>query len=1634
MKKRSFTQNFPIGGGFFSLLLVFSSLLFTGRLSAQLPCNPAAEFSYDKSSYCKTGNNPVLSHITGSNGKYSFSVVSGGPNLALDSLTGAVNLAGSAPGIYNITNTVPSTQPPAGTLIITGVVDGDVTGGLPKAVEFYALSNIPNLGIYGFGSANNGGGTDGKEFTFPSVAVTKGTTLWVATDTTVFKAFFGFAPTYFNSTAPSVNGDDAIELFCNGTVIDVFGEISYAGSRPWFYTDGWAYRKSKTDPDGSTFVLDNWTIGLQKLDNALTNATAPTPFPIKSYQAGVPGLTCTKTLTIVSPANLSTTLACNDMVQASLDTSGVAVIGADMVLEGGPYGCYDDYIVEILNPNGSIKGNKLECKDIGSKFTVRVTDPDTGNKCWGKITVEDKLAPVITCKDITVNCTDDLSKAGGVSAFDNCDTEPDIKKTGELTIGNICDEKGGLYIVSTYIAVDDWGNTSAECTQKIRVKRVKPVKPRDIIWKCEQYAKYPNIIDAKPIVGTVKNSTIVPDFIEVTGTDEQMKKTGSGIVEIGQYCNYQATYKDQKLESCGNTFKIVRAWTILDWCTGEVAHEDQVIKVIDDKAPLIEIDDYKVSANVPGVHPHPCKSTTSLKAAAITDNCNAYTVKIFTPIGEAVGGKIPAPGLPVSDIPYDITYVATDDCGNQSSKTVKVTVVDDIVPTAICDEHTDVNLSSDGRAVVFAQTLDDGTWDNCCLDRFEVRRMSDPSCKIPGNTTFDNDGHPNDDPKDPDDGKYVTFCCEDIGKTPVVVFRAFDCSGNYNECMVEVTVHDKIPPMLTCPPNKEIDCDLYAETLETQLQSKTSAEQCKVLADAGYGDATASDNCTVTVTCATELKLDQCLEGKIIRTWNATDPSGNKAASCKQEIWVDHVSDWVVEFPVDTIIDCTSEVPDFGEPEIFFETCELVAVSYEDVVYTVVPDACYKIARTWTVINWCVVGSNIDQEVVEASEEDLNIDLDGDGDKDPRTFRDSWTKESKPGKADAKKEKGPDTDADSDPWDGYITYQQIIKVKDEVEPVFVNGCKIPDVCINTDECNTTITLPKPDVDDCAKPHITLTAQIKIGGVWKSGFGPYENVAPGTYEVRYVAQDNCNNQAECLSSVTVKDCKNPTPYCDDVLIITLMNSDPPMVQIWAKDFDEGSFDNCTPSSELQFSFSTDVNEKGLTYDCSDNPPAASVVNVWVTDAAGNRDYCQVAVIIEDNLNVCNDPYIALGGAITDEANRGVQDVEVHLNGSNTGMVMTDLLGSYKFGSVAPAGDFTIVPAKDIHPLNGVSTFDLVLISKHILGVQPLDSPCKIIAADANRSNSVTTFDLVELRKLILFINEDLPNNTSWRFVKKDFVFPNPANPWQTVFPEVINMNNVTANDLAVNFFGIKIGDVNGNAIPNQLLGSNEDRNTVQTMQLFTEDRLIKAGETFTIPVSVANSNVSGFQFTLNFDPATLEFIEIVPSVASEENFGFSLLQRGAITASWIPASGKSQLLDGELFGLAFTAKKDGRFSDLLELGSRYTKAEAYNNNLELMDISLQFDQRTSSSVFNLYQNTPNPFNEQTVIGFQLGEAARATLTLTDVSGRVVKVVSGDYPKGYNEIRLKRSELNVSGVLYYRLETENFTATRKMILMD
>jgi hypothetical protein len=172
---------------------------------------------------------------------------------------------------------------PSNSLILTGVVHN---GAAPKMLELYATDDIETLSQYAIGSAQNGSGTDGVEWTFPDESMEANTFVYVANDTVAFTDFFGFPPTFVDGGAAcNFNGNDAIELFEAGVGVDVFGEINVDGlGTEWEYSGGWAYRVNGTGPDGYEFQQSHWLLSsLDALDGAVSNLFSNEPFPTGTY-------------------------------------------------------------------------------------------------------------------------------------------------------------------------------------------------------------------------------------------------------------------------------------------------------------------------------------------------------------------------------------------------------------------------------------------------------------------------------------------------------------------------------------------------------------------------------------------------------------------------------------------------------------------------------------------------------------------------------------------------------------------------------------------------------------------------------------------------------------------------------------------------------------------------------------------------------------------------------------------------------------------------------------------------------------------------------------------------------------------------------------------------------------------------------------------------------------------------------------------------------------------------------------------------------------------------------------------------------------------------------------------------------
>ena len=1427
---------------------------------------------------------------------------------------------------------------------------------------------------------------------------------------------------------------------------------------------------------------DEWPIGVYNISYEATDAVG------NASQ-------CNFNITVNEYANPTATLACNDDVEIALPASGSTEVGADMILEGGPYGCYDDYEVEV---DGN--GNTVDCDDVGSTLSVLVTDPDTGNSCFGHITIVDNIDPEIECTDFAITCTYDIGdleegtvlsntanlakgpqpsydnssvdfefelNAGPSALVEDLTVDLDISHTWvsdlAVTLTSPSGTSATLFAGACGLSDDilatftDAGAPLACGGTPVIAGDVQPSSPFAafageaasgtwVLTIADNFGADPTNINALGLNITYASSYVGPVVTEACDYDVTMESVeaagdcdgdagtifrqytvtdasgntascfetitiirptlsdvavppsydgmeadmldcsgdgwdtnGNGYPDVeetggptidgqpfenGSSCNISSTYEDVVIDICAGSYKVRREWLVIDWCTGEEVEYNQLIKIMDTTGPDVNepSDAITIEVTAGGAD---CTGDIAIAPLLVNgDDCagtdeSTYETEIWTTdfvLLETVagnGGVFSGYDLTSTNpannnnAQYFIRHTFDDNCGNETQVLYLITVVDKVAPTAVCDEITDVALNSAGEAVVFAETFDDGSYDNCGDVYVYAARMPFAGYPMAALNFYD----------------AVTFDCADVDGSHMVVMLVLDFEpedfyfltdangdqylggynlstpafdGSWNACMVEVEVEDKLAPYLAVPGNLEISCEEYYADVAAELDNGNGD-----ILDDMFGTAVFGDNCEALDDYSYTYGVDQCGIGSITRSWTVNDPSGNGPVSGTQTISIYHVSNWSISFPGDLDATCVDgELPDFGQPTISGDDCEMIAVSHTDTQYDVVPDACYKIVREWSAINWCTY---------------------------------------------------PDETA--------VTATQVIKVTDNEAPIF----DVEDFTVQITEadCDAAVTLPTPDVTDCSDD-ITISTSSDL---------PAGEAGPGTYTATYTVSDGCGNYSYDVITITVVDAKKPTPYLTDELVTEIMQTG--MTQaINVNDFDIGSFDNC---SGVVLSFSPDVNDTERTFTCDEI--GNNTLEVWVTDEAGNQDFATVTMTVQDNMGVCAPEQLAVAGALATQNDEGIEDAVIDINGGLFNQV-TDATGSFDFNLDA-GGDYSVVPSLDAEADNGVTTYDIVLVTRHILGIAPFTSPYQMIAADANNTNTVTTLDAVAIRKVILQIDDSFPNNTSWRFVDADHVFTDALNPWG--FPEVVNINNLADAQIDVDFTGVKVGDVNGSAQANFM--SPAENRTDRSIQINADNELVKAGQDVTVTFT-SDAQVSGYQFTLNHEG--LELISINEGLAKAENFG---IMSGAITASWNDMEIRN-LSGDELFSVTFKANADVQLSDVLSINSRYTAAEAYTTQ-GIESVELSFNGKAGAS-FALYQNEPNPFKGATTIGFEMANAGKATLSIMSVSGQTLRVVDGNYGAGYNEVIVK--DLNATGVLYYTLEADGFTATKKMIIIE
>lgn len=1279
------------------------------------------------------------------------------------------------------------------------------------------------------------------------------------------------------------------------------------------------------------------------------------------------------------------TLACDDHLQVSLDSNCCATITPGMVVEGNyPLNC----IVVILKDQYGrpIPGSPTVCSTfIGQTLQYEVLDTCTKNRCWGTLTIEDKLPPQIVCEEPdTVFCNHKNYSWAPPIVFDNCTGIAKAYILSDITVENSCDSFCIAERQIQYYYIDAYGNRSDTCLKKICFRKFRSqdvVWPRDTIFSCEQWSSAPP-----------------PDHAGVPSAG------GYPLWPDWGWCKIAVSYQDQIIPICPKSFKVLRKWTIINWCPvtiregkpqTEILEHYQIVKVIDDRGPVVVCaPDITVSTDV-----WTCTGTALIAPPTVIRECSNTSIEVGYKIVDQLGvptyegtsknniKKLPNGYYSISGLPLGLSWVVfhvTDECGNSTDCFTEVTVEDKVPPVAVCDQKTIVSLTIDGTAKIEALTFDDRSHDNCSIDRFEVKRMDDGE---PCNT-IDGDEW----------GPYVFFCCADIGKTIMVSLRVWDHAGNSNTCMVEVEVQDKIAPLIYCPPNITVSCEFDFPDLsvfgtvvsDINLRKPIQIYDPRVKYSGPLLDGYAYDGCGVVVKELPSIYNLTCNRGNITRTFEATDAAGLKS-TCTQIITIQdfNPNNVSVQWPKDFLSNsnCTSSPklqPEVtGKPIVSgADKCNQMMINYEDQVFTLEPDACIKILRKWTIIDWCNYQAN-----------------------NPTTG-------------------------------GYWTWTQVIKVSNTVATTFTSSCADRNVDVFGPGCSGNVTLIASAKDDCTDSadlvwyhSVDLYNDGLSPGIeyLRSGPGPDASgqYPVGKHKITFSVKDACNNESKCSFVITVVDAKKPTPYCNSSITTTIMPSSK-SIGIWAKDFNINSEDNCTAKENLKYYFLVNnVKLPSLNLDCSHI--GLNTLRMYVEDEAGNSDYCEVTLDLQDPNHVCGGTLLTATGNIITPDGRSMSEAKVLAINANTGStkeISVESNGSFSFNDLTKGGNYRIKAKYNEDHGNGISTQDIVLIQKHILGQQTFDNPYKYIAADANNSGTITAADISEIRKLILGINSKFKQNESWRFIPKSFIFKDPDQPFP--FDEEIQHLNLTTNCVNDDFHAVKIGDINGSVKLN--LSENSHSRNSASFDIYTKIQKGNFEKEIEISFYAGQSTLlSGLQMAMELKTIN-QFININPGKLNIESGDFKIFDN-ILRISHTCNQNRSVSKDDLLFTFTISTTVNPNSEHPFKLRDDQLTNEIYDEFANAIKIKIS-DHPTLKQDENeiiLYQNFPNPFSDYTDIKFYSQNEDGMNLSIINTQGKEVYRKYINPSLGVNYFKITNAILNKSGIYLVKFNSYNKSKT-------
>jgi hypothetical protein len=362
------------------------------------------------------------------------------------------------------------------------------------------------------------------------------------------------------------------------------------------------------------------------------------------------------------------------------------------------------------------------------------------------------------------------------------------------------------------------------------------------------------------------------------------------------------------------------------------------------------------------------------------------------------------------------------------------------------------------------------------------------------------------------------------------------------------------------------------------------------------------------------------------------------------------------------------------------------------------------------------------------------------------------------------------------------------------------------------------------------------------------------------------------------------------------------------------------------------------------------------------------------------------------------------------------------------------------------LCGVTTYDLVVISKHLLGIAPITEPKTLIAADASLlplniplPSGLSTFDIAQIRKCILGIEPNFGpySAPSWWYFRDGYTFK----PLPDLFDPPYagsNISPVPANGLGSygDFFAVKVGDVNHTCDCGMRPGGNE---SVRPFLKVSTSNIRREGNNVYVPIwSDAPFNLIAAQTGFRFDPSLLSLKSVIPNPELEINdfnFGVNNSTKGELRFAWSPFDGQTPLpKQALLFSLQFELKDKFEMpsAPLFWTSEDILQSLVYQEDGSEFSTRLNWEERGRERSPSLaLVVSPNPFEERMTAFVYVEKPVKATISLSDGKGFTYSQQTVELQSGDNAVEIRTSASTQPGVYILSIVADGQRIQRRIV---